>query len=191
MRALEICYKSLTLQMANRRSFRLKVSATLTLPASVGLWLALAACATSSFSGGVYRNSQTAYRVGPLDATWERFHVSDCNLAFRNPAGGSIMANATCDVRDLPLDVLTNQSLIGLEQKQEQSREVITLDGRAALRTRLSATLDGVPILLDLVVLKKDGCTYDLELVAGARAFVDREADFWRFVQGFEQLKVK
>jgi hypothetical protein len=151
--------------------------------------VALAACATSSFSGNVFRNSETAYRVGPLDASWVRDRPSDCNLAWRNPAGGTIMVNALCEgIRDVPLDVLTNQALFGLEQKQEHSRETFTLDGRAAQRTRLSASLDGVPVELDLVVLKKDGCTYDFQLVASAKAFADREGEFWRFVQGFEQL---
>jgi hypothetical protein len=151
--------------------------------------LSLTACATSSFSGGVYRNSQTAYRVGPLDPSWVRDNPTDCNLAWRNPAGGTIMANSTCEgIRDVPLDVLTNQALFGLDQKQEHSRETFTLDGRAAQRTRLSATLDGVPVELDLVVLKKDGCVYDLQLVAGSKAFADREGEFWRFVQGFQQM---
>jgi len=156
---------------------------------SVVMSLAFTACATSSFSGNVYRDSQTAYRVGPLDASWERFNLPDCNLAFRSKGGGSIMANAVCaGIKDVPLDVLTNQALIDLEQKHEQSRELITVDGRGAQRTRLSASLDGVPVELDLVVLKKDGCTYDFQLVAGRKIFADREADFWRFVHGFEQL---
>jgi hypothetical protein len=155
----------------------------------VSVLLALTACATGSFTGGVYRDSHTAYRVGPLDASWVRDNPTDCNIAFRNPKGGTIMANAICEgIRDVPLDVLTNQALFGLDQKQEHSRETFALDGREAQRTRLSAKLDGVPVELDLVVLKKDGCTYDLQLVAGREVFADREADFWRFVQGFEQL---
>jgi hypothetical protein len=38
---------------------------------------------------------------------------------------------------------------------------------------------------LDLVVLKKDGCTYDLQLIASASQLVRCQADFDRFVQGF------
>lgn len=156
---------------------------------SASLWLVVAACATSSFKDGVYRDSHTAYRVGPLDSSWERFSLSDCNLAFRHHAGGSILANATCEgIHDVSLDVLTNQALMGFDQRREQGRERITLDGRVAQRTRLTATLDGVPVALELVVLKKDNCTYDFELVAGPAIIADREADFWRFVQGFEQL---
>lgn len=150
---------------------------------------ALVSCATGTFTDGVYRDAQTAYRVGPLGASWRRFGLSGGDIAFRHAAGGAILANALCeDIKDVPLDVLTNQALIGVEHKQEHAREVVTLDGRAALRTRLSAALDGVPVELELVVTKKDGCTYDFELVTGAQVFADREVDFWRFVQGFKQL---
>jgi hypothetical protein len=167
---------------------------TLALRATVGLLLlAIPCCAGGHFEtgaeGGVYRDGQTAYRVGPLDRSWHRFGLSGGDLAFRDDSGGSILANAFCEgIKDVPLDVLTNQALMGLEQKQEHGREIVTLDGRAALRTRLSAAVDGVPVELELVVTKKDGCTYDFELAAGERTFADREAAFWRFVQGFRQL---
>lgn len=149
----------------------------------------LAGCATSSFEGDVYRDAETAYRVGPLGRRWHRVGLSGSNLAFRDDSGGSILVNALCEgIKDVPLDVLTNQALIGLEHLQETGREVVTLDGRSAMKTRLSATLDGVPVELELVVTKKDGCTYDFDLVTGASVFADREADFWRLVQGFQQL---
>ncbi len=155
----------------------------------LSLLCALASCATSSFQGDVYRDGQTAFRLGPLGERWHRIGLSGSDLAFRDDSGGAILANALCEgIKDVSLDVLTNQALIGLEAIQERGRELITLDGRAALKTRLSATLDGVRVELELVVTKKDGCTYDFELVAGAPIFRDREADFWRLVQGFQQL---
>ncbi len=151
--------------------------------------LGLASCAGGRFEAGVYRDSQTAYRIGTLDPAWTRFSLSGSYLAFRHSSGGSIVVNATCEgIKDLPLDVLVNQSLFGVEQKHELGRELFSLDGRTALRARLTGTLDGVPVNLDLVVLKKDDCTYDLELVAGEEAFAGCDGDFWRFVQGFQQL---
>jgi hypothetical protein len=153
------------------------------------LALVLASCAGGRFEAGVYRNGETAYRIGALDSSWLRFDLSGSNLAFRNRAGGSILVNATCQgIKDVPLDVLVNQALIGVDQKHELGRERFTLDGREALRARLAGTLDGVPLDLDLVVLKKDNCTYDLELVAGDQEFPSRDEEFWRFVQGFQQL---
>jgi hypothetical protein len=171
--------------------FRVGAQRRSLLPIGVLAVCAILGCATGSFEGSVFRDSETAYRVGPLDPRWHRFDLSDANLAFHDDAGGTILANAFCsDISDVPLDVLTNQALMGLEQKQETAREVVTLDGRSALKTRLSATLDGVPVDLELVVTKKDGCTYDFELVTGTsgQTFADREPGFWQFVEGFQQL---
>jgi hypothetical protein len=159
-----------------------------------GFLLALVAlgstsCAGRRFEAGVYRDSRTAYRIGSLDAAWSRFDLSGSNLAFRHPSGGSILINSTCEgIKDVPLEVLVNQSLFGVEQKHELEREGFTLDGRAAIRVRLTGALDGVAVHLDLVILKKDDCVYDLELVAGERAFPASDQDFWRFAQGFQQL---
>jgi hypothetical protein len=149
------------------------------------------ACAGGRFEAGVYRDSRTAYRIGSLDSVWTRFDLSGSNLAFRHRAGGSILVNATCEgIKDVPLDVLVNQSLFGIEQKHELGRDPFTLDGRAALRVRLSGAVDGVSVNLDLVALKKDDCAYDLELVADPHTFPARDQEFWSFVQGFQQLPV-
>jgi hypothetical protein len=46
------------------------------------------------------------------------------------------------------------------------------------------ARLDGVPLGLDLVVLRKDGCVVDAALVAAPEKIAAREADFDRFLAG-------
>jgi hypothetical protein len=153
--------------------------------------LGLTTCAGGRFEGGVYRDSRTAYRIGSLDPGWARFDLSGSNLAFRHRAGGSILVNATCEgIKDVPLDVLVNQALFGIEQTHELGRDRLTLDGRAALRVRLLGAVDGVPVNLDLVALKKDDCAYDLELVAAPSVFAERDQEFWSLVQGFQQLPV-
>jgi hypothetical protein len=145
-------------------------------------------CAIPRVTDESYQDGHTAYRVGALGEQWRRRDVGGGNLAFVHPAGGTIVANATCaGIKDLPLDVLTRQELFGVEQKQEKRREVVTLDGRAALRTQWTGTLDGVPVAMDLVVLKKDACTYDLALVSAEEVFPARDEDFWRFVTGFHE----
>ncbi|MCG3172738.1 MAG: hypothetical protein GMKNLPBB_00893 [Myxococcota bacterium] len=151
----------------------------------------LAACAhRPSFEDNVYRDGRVAYRVGPLGEGWERVGIEDGQLAFRHAQGGGILAQATCDgMDDVSLDVLTNHLLFGVEERKELARQTLTLDGRAALRTQVSGMVDGVPVLLDLVVLKKDGCTYDMHLVAGDRDFPLRRPDFERFVAGFARVR--
>jgi hypothetical protein len=56
--------------------------------------------------------------------------------------------------------------LFDFTEQEVLSEELVPLDGREALRTHVVAKLDGVPREMVLVVLKKDGCVYDVALVA-------------------------
>lgn len=154
------------------------------------LALLLAGCATrGTLSDNLYRNGPVAFRIGELPAEWRRVQVADGQLAFHHDGGGTILAHATCEARvDVSLDVLTNHLLFGIEGARERSRIPLSLDGRRALRTRVDGALDGVPIALDLVVLKKDSCTYDLELASSPEVFARRQADFERFFTGFARV---
>lgn len=133
--------------------------------------------------------AQPRARSGTLPAGWERVRDRGDSVAYHHAGGGTIVSARSCgDADDVPLDVLTNHLLLGIEGRRELGRQALVLDGRAALRTRLDATLDGVPVALDVVVLKKDGCTVDLYLVAPRAAYADRRADFDRFAFGAVQV---
>jgi hypothetical protein len=101
--------------------------------------------------------------------------------------GGTIDAHANChDADDAPLDVLTNHLLFWLEHKEERSHVRFTLAGRAAMRTRLDAVVDGVRVALDVVVLSKNHCVYDLVLIAAPEKWAQLKPDFDQFVGKFD-----
>lgn len=154
------------------------------------LGLTLGCGPATTFADGEFRRGAVAYRVGPLSADWQRLRSGEANLAFRHAQGGTIVVNGQCPAQDdAPLDVLTNHLLFGVGDRREQGRSTLTLDGREALRTQISGTVDGVRVALDLVVLKKDRCLYDLQLIAGPDRFAARQPDFTAFVTGFTALK--
>jgi hypothetical protein len=117
-----------------------------------------------------------------LSSAWHAAHL-DGALAFHHEAGGSIAASWSCDVvdEDAPLDVLANHALMQIEQPVEHARQHVVLDGRGALRVILDARLDGVPVSLELIVWKKDGCVVDAQLVGAPNVIPARRADFDRF----------
>ena len=132
------------------------------------------------------RLGAVAYRVGTLPEGWTRSRSHGANLAFHHAQGGMLIVNGECPLQgDAPLDVLTNHLLFGVTAQKEIARTLFSLDGREALRTHLTGQLDGVPIELSLVVLKKDGCLYDFQLIAGPQQFAAREPAFHAFVAGF------
>jgi len=152
----------------------------------------LSACAASgAYERGVYSQGKLRYKIGDLPSGWSRVHVEDANLTFRHKDGGAILVNALCgsdNIDDVPLDVLINQALFGVENKNELSRTPLTIDGRAALRALIDGTLDGVPIEIDMVVLKKDNCTFDFQLIGGVQELTPRRAEFETMFKSFSKL---
>ena len=139
-----------------------------------------------SFDGQVYRSGAVAFRIPAVPSTWSRLDVRDATLAYRQ-GDASILLNARCRSADArtPLIALTTQLLIGSTEREIQEQKVEPFDGREALHTTLRAKYDGVPMMLDIFVLSKDGCTYDFVRVAPKR---DGEDAFDAWVRGFRTL---
>ncbi|PTL84776.1 hypothetical protein DAT35_06860 [Vitiosangium sp. GDMCC 1.1324] len=139
------------------------------------------------FEDHVLSKPGVRYRVGALPPVWERVKLSNNDLAwYTEDTGHALSVNATCQERkDAPLDVLTRHLLIGFTERQEVAHQTVVLDEREALRSHYQAKLDGVPVELLLLVMKKDGCVYDFTYVAPLGRFEDRVADFESLVGGF------
>jgi hypothetical protein len=132
------------------------------------------------------------YRVGALAADWRLVHQEGAAVGFfSDSVGGVIEANATCrdDADAAPLSALTRQLLIGYTERRIDAQETVPLAGREALRTRATAKLDGVPMALDLYVLKRNGCIFDLSYAAPPHGWARGEPDFARFVDGFADTR--
>lgn len=156
------------------------------------LMLLLAACAPSvTFDNDVLRApGGVAFRVGDVPSGWTRVKVDDSALGFHDASGASVMVDGRCDMKadDVPLVALTNQLVIGTTERKYEKEEVIPFDGREARHTVLRAKLDGVPLVWDLYVMKKNGCVYDMAYVAPPDDFARGQAAFERFASGFHTV---
>jgi hypothetical protein len=156
------------------------------------LSVAVPACAHPGLHGQTSRDREVAFRVGPIPSTWRPIDLDETRLAFRDDAArATIAVNGRCgkDADDVPLTALTAHLFLVFTDRTILSQEEVTLDGRAALRTELAARLDGVPRRFTVIVLKKDGCVFDLLFIADPRTDRDAFAAFDRFVQGFATLR--
>jgi hypothetical protein len=155
---------------------------------------ALAGCRRQvSFEDSVFSKPDVDYRVGELPEHWQRVYLKDNDLAFSEvDTGRALSINSTCEGHDdPPLPVLTRHLLMGFTERQEQSQQLISMDGREALRSRYTAKLDGVPVELELVVLKKDGCVFDFTYVAPPGQAELRMADFDALLAGFHAERAR
>lgn len=153
----------------------------------------LAACGapTVAIEGNTVRAPNgVAFRVGDVPSDWRRVKADDSALGFNDPSGATVMVDGRCDLRsdDVPLVALTNQLVAGATDRKYEKEEVVPFDGREARHTILRAKLDGVPLVWDVYVMKKNGCVYDLAYVASPEAFEQGAAPFERFVAGFHTV---
>ncbi len=136
--------------------------------------LSAIACSGSQYRAGVYEDGDARYSLQAPGSEWSRLELAGQNdLAWRNDSLAAIIqTNASCNPsQDIPLVALTNHLLIGFTEREVATQDLVSLDGREALRTHVRAKLDGVTRELLLVVLKKDGCVYDFALVAPPASF--------------------
>ncbi|MCY1017838.1 hypothetical protein OV427_18905 [Pyxidicoccus sp. MSG2] len=153
----------------------------------------LVGCHRVSFEDSVLTKPAVRYRVGKLPDAWHRVWLEGNDLAFAEEGTGrALSVNATCEGHDdPPLPVLTRHLLAGFTERQEVSSKLVPMAGREALRSRYLAKLDGVPVQLELVVLKKDNCVFDFSYVSPPGLAEERLADFETLMAGFESERPK
>jgi hypothetical protein len=128
------------------------------------------------------------YRVGKLDGEWQLVKAEGGEVGFFNRGvGGIIQANSTCrsDADAAGLDTLTRHLLIGYTDRKVIETKELELAKRQALHTKVKVRLDGVPFVLDLYVLKRNGCIFDLSYAAPPATAAQGEKAFRGFVEGF------
>ena len=141
------------------------------------------------FYDGVYDDGIVRYRVGKLAPDFVPVSVGDNDLAWHHRGLGTIAINSTCtEYDDVPSLALLNQLLFGTTQRVYRVDETITLDGRAAYHVIVDMQLDGVPLSLNVYLLKKDGCVYDLSYIASRAASERGRPPFEAFVGSFAVL---
>lgn len=145
----------------------------------------------ASFEAGVYRDGAVHFQVPAVPAGWRAIEVSNATLAFRDdPNAATVLLNARCleSDGDTPLVALTNHLVIGFTEREVEAQAPVPFDQREALHTKMRAKFDGVPMALDVFVLKKDGCIYDFVYMGAPERFAEGAARFESFVRGFRTL---
>jgi hypothetical protein len=140
------------------------------------------------YRDGEVLTKKGSYRVGELPPAWKRVKLGKALVAFRNREFQStISTDSFCDQAydDSSLKMLTRHLFAGLQDTQVVREDAFSLDGRGALRSVVQAKLDGLPVTLDLVVVKKDWCLFDFHLVSAPERYSQAVSDFEKFYQGF------
>jgi hypothetical protein len=148
------------------------------------LGLLLATSCTGGLQGNHFHKREADYRLGVLGAEWRPVRAGGMDVVFHRPGHGSIGAHATCrDYEDVPASVLLGHLLFGTTERVYVLEEVAAVDGRGAHHAIVDAELDGVPVRLEVYVLTRAPCVFDLSYVSGREA--RGRGEFLRFVRSF------
>ncbi len=140
------------------------------------------------YEPGKVLTKKGSYQVGLLPDSWYRINLDQAMVAFRNdPLKSTISTDSFCDQAydDSSLAMLTRHLFSGLQDIKTLQEQAMTLHGRGALRTLIKASLDGVPVMVEIVVIKKDWCLFDFYLVSPSEQFAQATKDFEIFYHGF------
>ena len=132
------------------------------------------------------------YGVGPLPSPWQRIKLGKALVAFRNnPLQSTISTDSFCDqaYNDSSLKALTQHLFAGLQGIKTIDEDSFMLGDRGALRTLIRAKLDGLPVMVDIVVVKKNWCLFDFFLVSAPEKYREAAEDFESFYQGFSYTR--
>lgn len=159
-------------------------------PIVATLVMLLAACSSASgvsVHDSTVSASNLSYSFGPTASTWRTINVEGNDVAwFDDATNGTVHVSHSCErTQDTPLAALVGHLLLGFTQREFVLEETIPFDGREARHAVVNARLDGVPRTLDLYVLKKDGCVYDLGLAVAPDRYEAARPSFETFARGF------
>lgn len=105
------------------------------------------------------------YYVGKLPEGWDTLNTGVKSASWYNPDYlSTISTEVLCEmsVGDSPLAIVADNVAAAIEKRVVTDSQQIWLDGRGALREKVTGSVDGVPIVMDLVVIKKDNCAFDM-----------------------------
>ncbi len=155
--------------------------------------IAISACAGGwRGQGDTYFKADTdeaTYRVGNPGGDWNPVKEKGSQVAWSHRSWPAlIQVQAQCDRHgDSSLEQFTDHLHIDFREWKIESQKPETFLGREALRTVVTASLDGgYSMKLELLVVKKNGCLIDLHLMAAPSAFEQARPAFAQVVAGFQ-----
>jgi hypothetical protein len=137
---------------------------------------------------GKRARKEATYSFGLPGDQWRPVRkVEDVQVAWIDPGrGGVIDVHAQCDDQgDSSLQQYTDHLRMDMTDWKIVEQHDERMVSRASMRTIVDARLDGMPMRHEFVVVKKNGCLFDLRYSAPLRSFAAGQPDFHRVLAGF------
>jgi hypothetical protein len=125
--------------------------------------------------------------VAPADPYGE-VKIQDIDQTWKNENNGNTISyRSQCnDPSDPSIDSIFQGMLDGLQSVNVENSQKSTFNGREALNAVVDGKLDGVETRFEVLIFKKNHCSYTLSYVALPKNFKADQPVFKSFVKSFE-----
>jgi len=131
--------------------------------------------------------SATGVKFTPPTPPFVPFDNDAIDSGWKNTSHGtSISYKSVCNGPDLPLESIQETMLIGIENMKILKSARIPYSQREALVSVAEGKVDGVPTKMQMLILKKNYCTYMLSYVALIKSYEKDVLKFQHFLNSFE-----
>ncbi len=128
------------------------------------------------------------YYVGKLPEGWQDLKTGARTASWYNPEFlSTISTDVLCEMStgDRPLESVAGDIVAAIDDRTVTDSQEFSLDGRGALRETVSGSVDGVPLMMEAVVLKKNNCSFNMAVIAPPEEMPNVRPIFDEFVHGF------
>lgn len=146
----------------------------------------LSGCVSVNLSSNSEKKAQGVLVTEP-SPPYVPLDKGQADRAWQNPNDGATIAyKSECfspvetSLENIRQDI--SNSLLSSEVKSESE---LFFNGRRALRSTIRGQLDGILTNIELLVFKKNHCTYIITMIAVEDVFKKKVSDFDQFLKGF------
>lgn len=150
------------------------------------MFILLGGCVSVSLPGKKVVSAQDVAFDAPA-SPFKEIKMSNVDKAWLSgKTANTISYFSECgNTADPSLETLESDALSAINDLQVIKSDDIQFNGREARQTIATGKLDGVPVKMSLVLLKKNGCNYTLSYGGTAAQFSQEEAAFENFKRNF------
>ncbi|MEI6806509.1 MAG: hypothetical protein WCK49_08410 [Myxococcaceae bacterium] len=127
------------------------------------------------------RKQKLVRPIHSLSPEWMPVQIKNAEQAWIIPGeGSSLLIDSECspNSQNVPLIGLTGQLLIGMTDQTLIEQKTIPFQNREALVSTYALKVDGAFQKMHILVLKKDGCVFDVVLSTPTSVYEKRLPDF-------------
>lgn len=127
-------------------------------------------------------------RFNPPAKPFAAFEPRGADQAWKNPENGNLISYlSVCnDPADPGLEAVQSEILAAFDNPQVLRSAEKDFNGRRSLNSEAEGLVDGVKTRLELLVFKKNHCTYSLTYLGLAGRFEENRDQFKIFLNSFE-----